>query len=59
MKRVLLPFLAAALAMLSPLTLSAQKADYLGQLEGECHKQREVQGVEATQMESQFHHFMI
>ena len=40
MKRVLLPFLAAALAMLSPLTLSAQKADYLGQLEGECHKQK-------------------
>ncbi|MBO4671192.1 MAG: hypothetical protein J5640_05055 [Bacteroidales bacterium] len=37
MKRILI---AALLALSAPVMLSAQKADYLGQLEGEGHKQK-------------------
>jgi len=40
MKRLILTLLATSVALFSSLTLSAQKADYLGQLQGENHKQK-------------------
>lgn len=47
MKKLII-LLTAAAALLFPLALSAQKADYLGQLEGEGHKQKghSYQGID-------------